>query len=38
VVFQACVHTYITAKGICYFGNCISHQNYNCWHGFMGWC
>jgi len=23
---------------ICYFdNNCISHQNCNCWHGFMGW-
>jgi len=24
-------------KRICYFDNCISHQNCNCWHGFMGW-
>jgi len=24
-------------KRICYFDNCISHQNCNCWHGFMRW-
>ena len=24
-------------KRICYFDNYISHQNCNCWHGFMGW-
>jgi len=24
-------------KRIYYFDNCISHQNCNCWHGFMGW-
>ena len=24
-------------KRICYFDNCLSHQNCNCWHGFMGW-
>jgi len=25
-------------KRICYYINCISQQNCNCWHGFMGWC
>jgi len=24
-------------KRICYFDSCISHQNCNCWHGFMEW-
>ena len=24
-------------KRICYFDNCISHQNCNCWRGFIGW-
>jgi len=22
---------------ICYFGDCISHLNCNCWHSFVGW-
>ena len=27
----------VLLKRICYFDDCISHQNCNCWHGFMGW-
>jgi len=26
----------LIAKRICFFDNCISHRNYNRWHGFMG--
>ena len=29
-------HAY-TAKKDLLFDKCISHQNCNCWHGFMGW-
>jgi len=35
VVILSGLHGGALQKGICYFDDCISHQNCNCWHSFI---